>query len=58
MLLGRTAGIVVGNHAEELADLKDLKSSRIYFADAHCAAGIIEGLGHYGLIPQRELAES
>jgi sucrose-phosphate synthase len=58
MLLGRTAAIVVGNHAEDLADLKQLKSSRIYFADAHCAAGIIEGLSHYGLIAHRELAES
>lgn len=48
MLRGRTAAIVVGNHSEELANLKRA-GTRIYFAKGHCAAGILEGLKHYGL---------
>jgi sucrose-phosphate synthase len=50
MLAGQTAGIVVGNHDEELQSLKNTKFSRIYFADAHYAAGIIEGLRRWGLL--------
>ena len=50
MLTGQTAGIVVGNHDEELKNLKESPSDRIYYAEAHCAGGIIEGLQHYGLI--------
>ena len=49
MLKGRTAGIVVGNHDPEIADLRD-SAQRIYFAEGHCAWGIIEGLEHYGLL--------
>ena len=52
MLIGQTAGIVVGNHDEELLSLKRSKASRVYFAKAHCAGGITEGLQHYGLIQQ------
>lgn len=50
MLMGQTAGIVVGNHDEELESLKSAKYSRVYFADAHCAGGIIEGLQRWGLL--------
>ena len=50
MLLGQTAGIVVGNYAPELEPLKQAKHSRIYFAQAHYADGIIEGLRHYDLL--------
>ncbi|MCA8998198.1 MAG: HAD-IIB family hydrolase [Planctomycetaceae bacterium] len=49
MLTGQTAGIVVGNHDEELVTLKD-SPHRIYFADGHCAHGLLEGLQHYGLL--------
>lgn len=49
MLRGRTAGIVVGNHSEELAGLRE-SSARIYFANGSYAQGIIEGLQHYGLL--------
>lgn len=38
-------GIVVGNAAEEL---KQQRGPHVYHADAHCAAGIREGLLHYG----------
>jgi sucrose-phosphate synthase len=49
MLVGETAGIVVGNHDPELADLKESDAHRVYFAEAHCAGGILEGLAHYGV---------
>jgi sucrose-phosphate synthase len=49
MLVGETAGIVVGNYDPELSDLKESNSDRIYFANAHCAGGILEGLHHYGV---------
>jgi sucrose-phosphate synthase len=49
MLIGQTAGIVVGNYDPELEDLH-AASERVYFAQAHCAGGIIEGLEHYGLL--------
>ncbi len=52
MLIGQTAGIVVGNHDEELSDLRQASAHRLYFARAHCAGGIIEGLQHYGFIEQ------
>lgn len=50
MLAGQTAGIVVGNHDEELSPLRHSKAARVYFAKARCAGGIIEGLRHYGII--------
>lgn len=48
MLRGSFCGIVVGNHAEELAKLKG--KPRIYFAKGRYARGVIEGLKHYGFI--------
>ena len=48
MLMGRTAGIVVANHSEELQSLKNSKANRVYFAKSEYAAGILEGLKHYG----------
>ncbi|WP_425397192.1 HAD-IIB family hydrolase [Aeoliella sp.] len=50
MLQGRTAGIVVGNHDAELANLKLTKNDRIHFAKGCFAEGIIEGLHHYQLL--------
>lgn len=50
MLQGQTAGIVVGNHDAELASLRSAKASRVYFAEAHYAAGILEGLRHYEFV--------
>lgn len=47
MLVGDTRAIVVGNHSPELAILKG--QEQIYFANAYYAAGIIEGLRHYGM---------
>ncbi len=57
MLQGRTAGIVVANHDQELASLKDSKPSRVHFASGSYADGIIEGLHHYRLI-DKSLVES
>src|SRR5690606_30965885 len=47
MLVGDTRAIVVGNFSPELASLRG--QEQIYFARDHYAAGIIEGLHHYGL---------
>lgn len=48
MLCGRTAGIVVGNHSDELSPLRN-SSHLVYFAKGTHASGLIEGLNHYGL---------
>ena len=48
MLQGRTRGLVVGNHSEDLAHLRT--APRVYFSQNNYAAGIIEGLYHYGLL--------
>lgn len=45
MLLGRTLGVVVGNHSKELNRLKN--RPRIYFAQASHAAGVMEGIQYY-----------
>lgn len=38
-------GIIVGNHSPELEVLRGMR--RVYFAQAHSAAGILEGLQHF-----------
>jgi len=45
MLMGDTLAIVVGNHSQEIAHLR--QGTQIYFAQAHFAAGILEGIAHY-----------
>lgn len=50
MLLGDTLAVVVGNHSPELATLRGLE--RVYFAGASHAAGILEGIAHYGFVCQ------
>ena len=45
MLRGDTLGVVVGNHSPELRHLRG--EPRIYFAEAHHAWGVMEGLKHY-----------
>jgi sucrose-phosphate synthase len=45
MLLGDTLAVVVGNYSEELEKLKGME--QIYFAKAHYAKGILEGMAHY-----------
>lgn len=45
MLKGRTLGVVVGNHSAELEPLR--KWPRVYFAEAHHARGILEGIDYY-----------
>jgi len=45
MLTTDTLAVVVGNHAEELADLRG--KAGIYFAEATHAAGILEGAEHW-----------
>lgn len=48
MLLGRTLGVVVGNHSEELERLRNCP--RVYFAEASHAAGILEGIEYYNFL--------
>ncbi|MES2501188.1 MAG: HAD-IIB family hydrolase [Pseudomonadota bacterium] len=47
MLIGDTRAIVVGNYSPELEKLR--QREHIYFATQHYAAGILEGLAHYGV---------
>lgn len=53
MLAGQTLGIVVANHSPEVEFLRG--RDRIYFAQRPFAAGVMEGLRHFGLIPSHEL---
>lgn len=46
MLIGDTLGVVVGNHSPEVEPLREL--DQIYFARDPHAAGILEGIAHYG----------
>ena len=48
MLRGPGRGIVVGDHSPELDSLRDC--SDVFFADSPLAAGILEGLRHYGVV--------
>ena len=44
-----TLGIVVANHSPEVASLRG--RNRTYFAQLPFAAGVMEGLEHFGLFP-------
>lgn len=48
MLVGDTLGVVVANHSPELQKFRGLE--QIYFARNRHAAGILEGMAHYGFI--------
>ena len=50
MLAGNTLGVVVGNYSPELEKLR--KHPRVYFAEAHHAAGMIEGIQYYNFLDQ------
>lgn len=56
MLVGDTRAVVVSNHSAELDQLQGM--DQVYFASRPCAAGILEGMRHYGfgvdLQPQTE----
>ncbi|MDH3651311.1 MAG: HAD-IIB family hydrolase [Saprospiraceae bacterium] len=49
MLTGSGNGIIVGNHAQELGSLVVRKN--LYRASHPAAAGILEGLEHFGITP-------
>jgi sucrose-phosphate synthase len=53
MLAGNTLGVVVGNYSKELEKLR--KYPRVYFADAHHASGIIEGIHYYNFLDRIEI---
>ena len=48
MINGRARGLVVGNHSDELSHLKNKRN--INFSRECYAAGIIDGLRHYGFV--------
>jgi hypothetical protein len=48
MLSVNALGVVVGNYCPELEKLRKLP--RVYFAQAHHAAGIIEGIRYYNFL--------
>lgn len=50
MLAGDTLAVVVANHSEELAKLEGRE--KIYFSKETYADGLLDGLAHYGLIPE------
>jgi sucrose-phosphate synthase len=56
MLSGDTLGVVVGNHTDELEELRD--RPRIYFAEGKYAWGVVEGIDHYGFLGEIHVPES
>ncbi|MDH5183542.1 MAG: glycosyltransferase [Gammaproteobacteria bacterium] len=50
MISGDTLSVVVANHSDELESYRD--SARIYFSEKEYAAGIMDGLQHYGFLTQ------
>jgi sucrose-phosphate synthase len=50
MLRGELLGIVVGNHTDELSNLKGRR--KIYFAEGKHAAGVIEGIDFYNFLKE------
>ena len=55
MLGGNTLAVVVGNHSPELDRLQG--KPHVYFADGHCARGVIEGIDHYNFLGQIHIPE-
>lgn len=55
MLAGNTLGVVVGNYSRELARLRG--RPRIYFAQAPCARGVLEGIEYYDFLGKRRIPE-
>jgi len=53
MLAGNTLGVVVGNYSKELEKLR--KFPRIYFAEKHHAAGIVEGMDYYHFLDKIQI---
>ncbi len=51
MLRGPFRAIMVGNHAPELDHLRDRRG--VYVAEAGYAAGVLEGLRHWGFVPRQ-----
>ena len=45
MMVGRTMGVVVGNHEKELEKLRNLE--RVYFAQGDHANGILEAINYF-----------
>ncbi len=55
MLSGDTLGVVVGNHTDELEELRG--HPRIYFAEGTYAWGVLEGIDHYDFLGEIRVPE-
>jgi sucrose-phosphate synthase len=55
MLVGDTLGVVVGNHTEELEEIRD--QHRVFFASGRHAWGILEGIQHYDFLDTIRIPE-
>jgi sucrose-phosphate synthase len=53
MLRGLVKATVVGNHSGELETLRD--DPNTWFSERNSAAGILDGLAHYGLISPAQI---
>jgi sucrose-phosphate synthase len=56
MLAGDTLGVVVSNHSPEVEILRD--NPRVLFAEGEYAAGIVEGMKHYGFFTETDFASA
>jgi sucrose-phosphate synthase len=56
MLSGDTLGVVVGNHTDELEELRG--RPRIYFAEGRHAWGVLEGIRYYDFLGRIQVPES
>ena len=55
MLTSPVLGVVVGNYSPELEPLRGQPS--MFFAQGHCAGGILEGIGYYAFLEDIRLPE-
>lgn len=56
MLSGDTLGVVVGNHTDELEELRG--RPRIFFAEGKYAWGVLEGIRHYDFLGRIRVPET
>jgi len=55
MLTSPVLGVVVGNYSPELESLRGRPA--VYFAQGHCAQGILEGIGYYSFLEDIRIPE-
>ncbi len=58
MLTGRILAVVVGNHSADLEPLQGRGYRDVYFSEKGHAAGIIDGLLHFGFISDEDISKT